>query len=322
MKILFLTVYNISFAERDLKILQSKFVVTTFNFENKSILNLIELIKSNDLIYFWFASIRFFIPVVIAKILKKKIIIVAGGYDVAKVHAIRYGSLTSLWKSIIVKTMLRLSDRVLSVSNSNKNEIINNCKINPLKINMIYHGFETPNRVNFYNKSNIIITTASGNQSVFYRKGIDRFLVLAAHLKEFQFHLIGKIDLDFHFSIPNNVTLNGYTEKDKMISIYEAAKIYIQFSRHEGFGCSVAEAMQYGCIPVVSNCYALPEVIGNCGLVINDFSDYKQIASHINSLFENYDQNLSIKCIERIEKEFSYKTRSNKIITEINNLIR
>lgn len=39
------------------------------------------------------------------------------------------------------------------------------------------------------------------------------------------------------------------------------------------FGVSVVEAMSYGCIPVVFNAYALPEIVGRNGYIVCNFND-------------------------------------------------
>ncbi len=320
MKILFFAVHLSTFVTRDIKILKSENEVAYFNPVNYSFFNLYNQIRENDLTFFWFASIRFFIPLLIAKTLKKKIIIVAGGYDVKKIES---GSMGLLWKSIIVKIMLNLSDKVLAVSCSNRKEIIDNCKINPSKIEMVYHGFEEIKQINLSKKTDIALTIGYIDKLSFYRKGIDRFLKLAEILPEIEFHLIGNVTLNLNnIFIPNNVILHGHLDfgKEKFIGLLESAKIYIQFSKHESFGCSVAEAMQFGCIPIVSNNYALPEVVGNCGLIIKDFNNYEYIASKVRALLKKYNRNLSFECIERVKNKFSYEARADKIINIVNKL--
>jgi glycosyltransferase involved in cell wall biosynthesis len=320
MKIALFSVNRSTFVIRDIKILSTKHTVKLIVPSSNSFKKTFRTIIESDLILFWFASLRFLIPAMIAKLFGKKIITIAGGFDVAVVE---HGSMGSWWKSRVVKKILNFSDEVLAVSASNKNEIISNCKIDQAKVTLLYHGFEDINIVDLNKKTDSILTIGYIDKLSYIRKGIDRFITLAIVMPDIQFHLIGENNLiESRIFIPKNVVLHGHLEfgTNKFKSLLESAKIYIQFSRHESFGCSVAEAMQFGCIPVVSDSYSLPEVMGDTGLIINNFNDYILIAEQIRFCMQEYNGQSAMRCINYIKKYFSYSKRENlfnKIIEEI-----
>ena len=122
------------------------------------------------------------------------------------------------------------------------------------------------------------------NKETYLRKGLDRFIKIAKKMPTIQFIHIGKWTdnhgrvssemIEYVKSIsPANIHYLGYVKNKELKKYYEESKIYLQLSRHEAFGVSVVEAMRYGCTPVVSNVFALPEVVGNNGFVINNIGE-------------------------------------------------
>ena len=122
------------------------------------------------------------------------------------------------------------------------------------------------------------------NEETYLRKGLDRFINIAKKMPTIQFIHIGKWTdnhgrvssemIEYVKSIsPANIHYLGYVKNKELKKHYEESKIYLQLSRHEAFGVSVVEAMRYGCTPVVSNVFALPEVVGNNGFVINNIGE-------------------------------------------------
>ena len=61
----------------------------------------------------------------------------------------------------------------------------------------------------------------------------------------------------------------GYVEPAKRQALYEGARLLVQPSFEEGFGIPVLEAMTLGVPVVAANRGALPEVLGDAGLLVD-----------------------------------------------------
>ena len=77
----------------------------------------------------------------------------------------------------------------------------------------------------------------------------------------------------------------GWLSDEDLEATYRRASVYVQASRHEGFGLAVAEAMLAGCVPVVMNVTAMPEVVDGAGILI-DSQDPEAVAAGIRAALE------------------------------------
>ena len=133
---------------------------------------------------------------------------------------------------------------VICISNSNMKETMCNVGVSSEKITMIYHGFETPNLVG-NEKDQIVITVGRMSEENLLRKGLKLFIDAARSFPNIPFICVGAIDNGIKEKIedkmPLNVTLTGWVSDEELEDYFRRAKVYVQASMHEGFGCSVAE---------------------------------------------------------------------------------
>jgi glycosyltransferase involved in cell wall biosynthesis len=86
----------------------------------------------------------------------------------------------------------------------------------------------------------------------------------------------------------------------------------VQASRHEGFGLAVAEAMLAGCVPVVVNATAMPEVVGDAGVLIES-QQPQEVADGVRRALElGPDANRAAR--ERILTSFPMASRRDGIL--------
>ena len=232
-----------------------------------------------DSILIWFASTHT-IPVVLLNYLfNKPLYIIAGGWDVANVPEIKYGGMQGGSRTAIGRWLLRRASKVIAVSKSNYQEIINNGKVHHSKIKLVYNAVSINNQGGFIERKDQVLTVGEINESTFLRKGLDSFINVAHRLPKTSFIHIGKWTdkngrpctkmINYVKKIsPPNIQYTGFINREDLEKYYNESKVYLQLSRHEAFGISVVEALKGGCFPIVSNCYALPEIIGDSGYVV------------------------------------------------------
>ena len=244
----------------------------------------LSLIKWCDAVVIWFASFHAFPFIILNQIFNKQIYIIAGGYDVANFPEINYGSMVFGFRREMGQWLLKHAHRVIAVSNSNRDEIIRNCNVPPQRIKLIYNAIELKNSENNFPKNNQVLTVGEINEETILRKGLDRFTSMAKEFPNIQFIHIGKWT-DKHGrpsnaainqlknNAPENVKFLGFVSNENLKKMFQKSRIYLQLSRHEAFGVSVLEAMKYGCIPIVTNAFALPEVVGENGFIVKNKSE-------------------------------------------------
>ncbi|MFA5197610.1 MAG: glycosyltransferase family 4 protein [Patescibacteria group bacterium] len=283
MKILFVHQGLQTFVKKDLDILQGAHEVRSIEWKSDlaeiadNLFHLWKGVTWCDLTFSWFGKLHAFFAVLFSKILRKKSIVVAGGDDVAHVPEIGYGMFSFWWKRWCPKFVFRHADLIVTVSEFNKTETLVNTQADSKKTKMIYHGFSGDIFKNAASsKENIVITIGSVSNETIVKKGLRLFVESAKLLPDIKFLLVGP-DKDgtlgrLKETAPPNVELLGGVYGQDLVELCGRAKVYVQASIHESFGCSLAEAMLCRCIPVVSKNSAIPEVVGEAGIYVDELT--------------------------------------------------
>jgi glycosyltransferase involved in cell wall biosynthesis len=317
MKIAFIYYDFSSFVKQDYEILSRHFAVEKVSYRRpKDIFKIARAIFNSDLTYSWFASGHSFIAVLISKMLNKRSIVVAGGYDVAFVPEMNYGQYTlGKDKRIYADYVLKNADIILAVSKFTEGEVLARTK--PRMAKVIYNGINTDKFVPGSEKKNLVITVASGTKNVIKLKGIDTFAKAAEHIPGTRFLVLGLSDNDRKIlgaKYPSaNLELCGYMSQTDLIKCYQNARVYCQLSFRESFGVALAEAMSCGCVPVVTERAALPEVVGDTGVYV-PYDDEKATAKAIEEALRS---DKGKKARERVESHFSGKKRETELLKAV-----
>ena len=94
----------------------------------------------------------------------------------------------------------------------------------------------------------------------------------------------------------------GYLDKTSLVQAYNAADVLVAPSFHEGFGITLLEAMSCGTPVITSNVSAMPEVVGDAGILV-DPKNSQAIADAVCRLQSDpiYYQELRAKGLKRVQ---------------------
>jgi len=323
--LLFIKNFNSTFVLNDEVILRHHFKVKSIECRIgsglKTIYNqvrvlfwLLKNIRNSRYIYIWFADYHSFLPVLFGKIFEKRSVLVLGGYDVTYLPEIKYGSFSNPLRSFCTKFSIKNATLCLPVSDNIEKEAIE--RVPKAKTKIIYTGYSEdkflPSKMG---KQKIVLTVGAGDSLQRLRiKGIDFFVDVARVMPEYKFIVIGISNdaLKYLKDVPNNVEILERMEQYELISFYQKAKVYAQFSMREGLPNALCEAMLCECVPVGSKVGGIPNVIGNCGYILETKNADKGAELISQALHANSE--LGKQARERIVVNFSQKNREDKLL--------
>ena len=225
------------------------------------------------------------------------------------------------WHSFLrmqIKVARKLKS-IIVVSESSKNDIHEDFGLKKSVMNVILNGIDTEA---YYADKNVkkvpfrIVTTASADVPL---KGLDFLLKAFARIKKVHsgatLQIIGGSKKGGHtkrlikkLNIESSITFNKNLSFKEVRDLYCSADIVAIPSLYEGFGFAVGEAMACKVPVITTSGGAIPEVIKDCGIIVNPGSS-KELEEAILKLLPNEDlkNTLAEKGFQRIHKDLQWK---------------
>jgi glycosyltransferase involved in cell wall biosynthesis len=121
-------------------------------------------------------------------------------------------------------------------------------------------------------------------------------------------------------SVPDRVMFTGFVNDEDLPGLYSGATALAYPSMYEGFGLPALEAMASGCVPIAANSTALPEVVGDAGILVNP-TDIEELAQAIIKIAEDTELRAALRArgIAR-SAEFSWERAADstkRVLTEV-----
>ena len=246
-----------------------------------------------------------------------------------------YRILARRWHSFLTmqKKVVRKLDHVVTVSEQSRGDIAEAFEIEKSGINLIYNGIDTNTfmpRPNISRKPMRLMTTASADQPL---KGLRYLLEAMAQLKptfpDLELLVVGKLKQGGSTErrlrrlklVDSVIFVSGITT-ETMVDYFAQASIVVSPSLYEGFGLPAGEAMACGCPVISSDGGALPEVVGDAGLVV-PAGNSQALSQALETLLNDPQlrQQLGQKGRERILEKFCWKVAAREFTHYYNEIL-
>lgn len=278
---------------------------------------IVEIAKA-DLVYCWFALGFSAVATTVARVMGRKSIVVAGGWDVTRAPEIGYGRLLYLRGRIGAAVALCQADRILAFSDWSAaaiREVAPNGKISRVYLGVDVEAFRPGP------KEDLVVCVCHVSRENLRRKGLRTFIGAASEVPEARFVLVGRawddsVD-ELRKMAPDNVEISGWLQDDELRQLLARAKVYVQVSYVEGFGLALAEAMAAGCVPVVTAAGAIPEVVGRTGIFVS-YNDVPSLAAGVRQAIQSQG---GIDARNRIIAGFRVDQRAEELRAVIGSLL-
>jgi glycosyltransferase involved in cell wall biosynthesis len=236
----------------------------------------------------------------------------------------------------LLKRGIMAAEKIITVSEATKNDIIKLFDIDPKKIAAIYLGIDPSFRpinekekvaavlkkYDIYNKYILYVGKIQKRKNV--KRLIQAFHILRKKMNvQHKLVLVGKRMWEYDEAFEEIDRLNigreiiglGHIAYSDLPYLYNGADVFVFPSLFEGFGLPPLEAMACGTPVVAANLTSIPEVVGHAAILVDPY-DIASIANGIDKVLTNEELRKVLKTrgLERA-KQFSWKKTAKKTLS-------
>jgi len=235
--------------------------------------------------------------------------------------------LTRRWYSFLSmqKKVTRKLAHVVTVSEQSKRDAEQDFELPEDHLKVIYNGIDTQQfkpQPHVQKSKHKLICTASADQPL---KGL-RYLLkalpkLVKLFPQLSLTVVGKLQpegptekLIHRLGVADYVQFVSGISTDKLVELYGESTVAICPSLYEGFGLPAGEAMACGVPVISSNGGALPEVVGDAGIIVPK-KDADALADAIAALLDDPErqEKMAAEGRARIEATFSWQAVAREL---------
>jgi len=246
----------------------------------------------------------------------------------------QYNLLSVLHKKYIVKYYAQKMNYIFTVSKESKSFIHQNYKIPLNNIKLTYNSVDKDyKKLSQLNISKLIFTkySISNRYIIHISKYSERknpwvilkafyfFRKLSNENRKIKLVIVGSgwnnmevMKFIRKHNIIDYIILTGFAPKHELVSLLNLAEAFIFPSLYEGCGMPNLEAMACGCPVITSRAFAIPEIVGNAALMLDDNTNHRELGLKINTLLTNEKLRLNLiqKGYERV-RLYSWETSAS-----------
>lgn len=220
-----------------------------------------------------------------------------------------------LWRTI-QPYLLRSVSRIIAVSEHTKRDLILEYGLPAKKITVIYNGSDFLDGLPGEGRPALTrVRSVLPPRFILYVGGMGAHKNLYTLIRAFfrlkaqgsfphKLVIVGNRDHPFpdprvsqllHQPCREEVLFTGVVPDEELPSVYQAADLFVFPSLYEGFGLAPLEAMACGTPVIVSRRAALPEVVGEAGLYLDDPLDVEELAGLMARVLDSPEQQAEMK---------------------------